>query len=273
MTSSMTRVLKQTKDPNLLLLPKINEYLLQHGGEKYTQKAMDAVWSALTTPGRNRTRSFSASSAGVCKRRQEFTYLGYPQNINMPKQQVIFTIGHWLHAQTQAMLLSANLIQEIEVPIELPQYDAKGSMDGQGYVWWEPANPAWKDQEFILEVKTVGAHAWPKKAKAGKPSDDHLAQIHRYFAATGIRLCSYLMVDKGNVGNDGIIEYVVEADDEMLEASFQELIDLKEAADKQQLHPILPMCQMRQGDDYRYCPFSGKEGICLNTFEWKPYSG
>jgi len=267
----MKKVLEQSKDPKLLLLPKINEYLLQHGGEKYTEKAMNQVWEALTTPGRDRRKSFSASSAGTCKRRQEFVYLGYPQKPVMPKQQVVFTIGHWLHAQTQAMLLSADLIQDIEVPIALPQYNAKGSMDGQGFVWWEPANSKWAGQEFILEAKTVGARVWQDKVKKGKPSDDHLAQIHRYFAATGIRLCSYLMIDKGNTGPEGLVEFVVEADDKLLDESFKELEALKEAEDKQELHPMLRLCTMKTGTDWRYCPFAGRDGVCLNTHEWKAY--
>lgn len=273
MTNSIKKMALQAADPNLLLLPKINEYLLAHGGQKFTQEAMERVWQELTKPGRNRARSFSASSAGTCLRRQEFTYLGYPQKGHMPSQQIIFDIGTWTHAQIQAMLLSANLIDDIEVPLEWPKMHAMGSMDAQGHVWWEPANPAWKDQDFICEFKTVGAHQWEKKIELGRPSDDHLAQIHRYFLVSGVRLCSYILIDKGGQGNQGLVEFVVECDDDLLEASKQELEDLNEARENEKLHDLLPGCKIGTGRTYAYCPFRGKDGVCKTTTEWKEYEG
>lgn len=268
MANSMKRILEQANDPNLLLLPKINEYLLQHGDEKYSEKAMDAVWSALTTPPRDRSASFSSSSAGQDLRHQELAYLGYPQKAVMPTLQIIFTIGHWLHAQNQAMLLSANIIQDIEVPVGDPEFYSKGSMDGQGFVWWDPVNPNWAGQDFVLEIKTVGSHMWDKKVNAGKPSPDHLDQIHRYFLLSGLRLCSYLMIDKGSYGSDGIVEFVVEADDELLAKSRRELEDLKWAVENKTLHPQSQACKSSAKTK---CPYGGRTGFCGTVHKWEPF--
>jgi hypothetical protein len=267
-SNSVKKILQMQNNPDLLLLPKINEYLLEHGDKKFSQTAMETVWEPLTTPPRVRSASFSSSSAGVDLRHQELAFLGYPQKPIMPNLQIIFTIGHWLHAMTQGLLLSANLIQDIEVSAAMPEYYAKGSMDGQGNVWWPTANPAWQDQEFILEAKTVGSHMWEKKVKLGRPADDHLAQIHRYFLATGIRLCSYLLIDKGSWGSDGMVEFVVEADDKLLEASRRELEELKNAVDTKTLHAPSLKCQMGLKNN---CPFGGKNGWCGTVHEWQPY--
>lgn len=268
MKSYVDKLIEQQNNPNLLLLPKINEHLFYHGNDKFSQKAMERVWGALTTPPRNRSASFSSSSAGADLRHQELAYLGYPQKANLPPLQIIFTIGHWLHAMSQGLLLTADLIQDIEVPVPMPEYYAKGSMDGQGYVWWNTANPAWQNQDFCIEIKTVGSHVWQKKVDVGKPSPDHMAQIHRYFLASGLRICSYLLVDKGSWGSDGIVEFVVEADDDLLEESRRELEQLKWAVDNKTLHPQSAACKSSAKNS---CPYGGKNGICGTTFEWVPF--
>jgi hypothetical protein len=263
----MKQVLQQQSDPNLLLLPKINEYLLQHGNEKFSTNAMKTVFDALTTPPRNRTASFSSSSAGTDLRHQELAFLGYPQSQTvMPDLHIIFMLGHWAHAMTQGLLLSANLIQDIEVPVGDPEFYSKGSMDGEGYVWWDAANPKWRDQPFILEAKTVGQWAWDKKVKLGKPSEDHLAQIHRYMLLTGIRLCSYLMLNKGG-GNEGMVEFVVEADQKLLDKSKRELEELKKAVETQTLHPQSDKCRIGLSG----CIYGGKKGFCGTVKDWVPF--
>lgn len=269
MASSMKQVLIQQNDPKLLLLPKINEHLIQHGNEKFSAPAMEKVWGALTTPPRNRVASFSSSSSGVDLRHQELAYLGYPQTQTvMPDLQVIFTIGHWLHAMTQGLLLTAGLIQDIEVPAQSPEHYTKGSMDGEGFVWWDTINPAWRGQPFLLEAKTVGQWAWDKKVKLGRPSDDHLAQIHKYMWLTGIRLCSYLMLNKGG-GGDAMVEFVVEADPKLLQAAQDEMEALKLAVDTQTLHAQSGECRLGLKGA---CPYGGKSGYCSSVTKWEPYS-
>lgn len=267
MVNSIKGVLRQHNDPNLLLLPKINEYLAQHGNEKFSKPAMDAVWGALTTPPRDRSKSFSSSAAGTDLRHQELAFLGYPQAGTIgPDLQIIFMMGHWMHAMTQGMLLSAKLIQDIEVPVGDPEFYSMGSMDGEGYVWWNATNPKWQDQPFAIEVKTVGTWQWEKKVKLGKPSEEHLAQIHRYFLLSGLRLCSYLMLNKGG-GNEGMVEFVVEADQKLLDQSKRELEELKKAVETQTLHPQSDKCRIGLSG----CIYGGKKGFCGTVTDWVPF--
>lgn len=264
----MKSVIAQQKDANLILTPKINEYIMTHGQQKFTPEALDRVFAELKKPGRKREASFSASSAGQCLRRQELSFLGKQQKPYFPALQEVFDEGTWMHAMWQARLLSANLIEDIEVPLVWPKYTSKGSADGKGYVWWETANPKWRNREFILELKTVGAHAWNKKAEFG-PSDDHLAQMNRYMLVSGIDLYIYIIIDKGNTSGLGWKEFVGEANPQDLEKSRKELEELNSALEKKELHPLLPGCKIGQGTTYTSCPFSGKDGPCKTTKRWQ----
>jgi hypothetical protein len=268
MTNSIKKINAQEVDPTLILTPRINEWMLKQKENLYTEEALARVWQEMIKPGRNRSASFSASSAGVCLRRQELAFLGKPEKPHLPKQIEVFQAGHWYHRRWQAMLLSANLIEEIEVPLFWPKYLSKGSADGRGFIWWETTNPNYHNREFILEIKSVGAHMWQKYLDLGRPSDEHLKQMHRYMLVSGIHLAIYIMIDKGNQGSDGWVEYVVEADPKLLEESKQELEELKRAAETKTLHPIKPYCRIRQGKEYNYCPFNGKDGPCFQTKEW-----
>lgn len=271
MSKNLKTINEQEKDPKLLLTPKINEWMLKYH-DRFTDEAMERIWKELTKPGRDRTRSFSASSAGTCLRRQELAFLGMPQKPVFPALQETFTNGHFAHAQWQARLLSANLLEDIEVPLFWPNYISKGSADGRGFVWWEPVNKDWAGQEYLVEFKTVGYYAWDKMvsgAEKGEIKLEHLKQMHRYMLVSGIRLCSYILIDKANVSGLGWREFVVEADDEMLAESQRELEELKWAAENETIHPILPHCKMGMGSEYKYCPFTGKDGPCKTMNGWE----
>lgn len=154
MTNSLKMMMEQENDPGLILTPRISEYMMVHK-DNFTHEAMERVWKELTKSGRVRSGSFSASSAGQCLRRQELSFLGKPQKPYFPNLQEVFTEGTFMHAMWQARLLSAGLIEDIEVLLEWPEKNSMGSMDGRGYVHWETINPKWRNREFILELKAL----------------------------------------------------------------------------------------------------------------------
>lgn len=267
MSDTAKRMVEQAGDPGLILTPMINEWMMEHH-DNFTPEAIAKVREAYDKPPRKRAGSFSASSAGTCLRRQELTFLGKPQIKPLPATQEIFSIGTALHQMWQTRLLSANLIEEIEVPLFWPRMLSKGSADGQGYVWWETTDPKYQGRQFLLELKTHGQWTWDKTMDNGI-SDTHLAQMHRYMLVSGIDLCVYLMVDKGNHSKAGWHEIVVEADPELLDQSRQELDKLVKAAQTKTLHPILSQCKMSAGP-FKGCPFGGtKSGVCFTTERWE----
>ena len=267
MTKDLKTILEQETDPKLLLTPRINEWMLEHPGNLYTQNAYDRVWAELTKPGRDRSGSFSASSAGQCLRRQEFAFLGKPQKPVFPALRTVFEIGTWTHAQWQALLLSAKLLDDIEVEYKWPRMNSMGSADGVGHVWWESTNPLYRGRNYGVELKTVGEFAWKKKAEEG-PSSDHLDQVHRYMLVSGIDLFSYIIIDKGNSSGLGWKEFVIERDPKLIEKSEKELEELNKALKIKKLHPLLTECKIGTGPIYKQCPYGGREGVCKTTKNW-----
>ena len=99
MSKDIKTILEQEKDKSLLLTPRINEYIMENAGSLYTKEAMERVWQELTKPGRKRSGSFSASSAGQCLRRQELAFLGKPQAPIYPALIEVFESGKWYHSK------------------------------------------------------------------------------------------------------------------------------------------------------------------------------
>lgn len=268
MNNLLKNILKQEKSQDFILTPKINEWLLTHADEPLSDELAALVAKQLSLKPRERSASFSASSAGLCLRRQELAYLGKPERPNSPQLKNTFKDGHWRHLRWQTMLLSAQLLEEIEVPLEWPKYHSKGSADGRGYIWWETANPKYRNREFIWEHKGVGSRVWEKKAEQDTPTEEHLKQVHRYMLVSGIDLCVVTYEDKGNWSNLGWKEFIVEADPDLLRESKEELEKLDRARQTKKLHPLLPECKIGTGTTYAYCPFGGKNGVCKSMKNW-----
>lgn len=269
MSDSAKRMIEQANDPKLILTPQVNQWMMTKY-DRFTPEAIAQVAAAYSKPPRDRSRSFSASAAGTCLRKQELTFLGKPQKKPLPAAQEIFSIGTALHQMWQTRLLSAGLIEDIEVPLFWPKMLSKGSADGRGFVKWETTNPKYMKREFILELKTMGAWAWDQTMEKGMPKDEHMAQIHRYMLVSGIDLAIYIMVDKGNHAKPGgWHEIVIEADPVWMQKSRDELEALVEAAKTETLHDIKPHCKLKMGSEYKYCPFKGANGPCFTTTEWE----
>ena len=258
---------EQHNDPKLVLTPMINQWMFDHN-DRFTPEAMETVYKAMTTPPRDRSKSYSASSAGTCLRRQELGFLGKPRRPADPHLQDIFTTGSWEHAKWQARLLSANLLEEIEVPLFWPKMLSKGSADGKGFVWWDTVDPKYRQREFLIEIKTANSFYLNKILESGKPTSGHLAQMHRYMLVSGIDMCIYFLVDKSGTTAKPWYEIVVEADPEMLNKSQEELDQLVRAAEEKKLHPIKPGCKLTVDPEYRSCDYRGKTGPCFTTEEW-----
>jgi hypothetical protein len=257
------------QNPDYILTPMLNSYLMQHGNDPVKPEIMQRVVDELTKPGRNRSGSFSASATGTCLRRQEFGYLGKPQDeVVYPGLQHTFHLGTWVGQQWAATLLQADLIEDIEVPLSWGRYRSMGSADGKGYVWWETVNPAFMKREFIWENKTAGEYSYKTIVENMTPLPKHIKQVTRYGLVSGIDLGVITYVDKGNVQGHGWQEFVIEITPEMKEESRLELEELNNAVDTKTLHPVLPGCRIKQGADYKYCPFAGAHGVCLTTKKW-----
>lgn len=265
MYKSMKQIVLNADNPDLIITPKLNEYYLENGG-KIEKWALERVMEELGKEGRKRSDSFSASSAGQCKRKQEFGFIGAPQAQVLPGWQFeVFDLGTWIHAMTQAKLLSAKILEEIEVPLKWLRYLSLGTADGRGYVWWD--HPKYHGREFIFEAKSVSARTWDKMVETTK--EEHEAQMTRYCLVSGIDLAVYMMIDKGHwTGGKGWHEVIFEPTKEQLEASKAELEELNEAAKNKQLHDMLPECKLKLGN-WNYCAYGKGSSFCPKARSWE----
>jgi len=261
----MKQVIKNADNPDLIITPKLNEWYLETGGQP-EDWALERVFKELKKPGRNRSGSFSASSAGQCMRKQELSFIGAPQAQVLPGWQFeVFDLGSWIHAMSQAVLLSAKILEDIEIPLKWAKYLSMGSADGRGFVWWD--HPKYHGREFIFEAKTVSARTWDKMKEEIKHA--HRKQMTRYCLVSGIDLAVYFMIDKGHItGGEGWHEVIFEPTKEELEESKQELLELNEAAKTKSLHDMLPECRLRMGE-YNYCGFGKNSKFCPLAKSWE----
>lgn len=267
---SLKKLIAQKTDDSLILTPHINNWLAQHSEEAWPDDVVEKIAEQLRVQPRIRSGSFSASSAGFCDRRQVLGYLGKtPNATTSPELQNLFNDGKWRHLRWQAMLLSAGLIEDIEVSLKWPRMRSKGSVDGVGFTGDLPIREEWKNKTFGFELKGMNPFVYQKWASGPrplKPNPKHLHQMGSYFLSGGFDLFIYIVEDKATQSWE---EVVVEPDPRMIKESEEEIVFLNKCVDNQTLPPILQECQDREGA-FKGCPYgqTKKGSVCLRTKEW-----
>lgn len=193
---------------------------------------------------RIRTESWSASSAGRCLREQQFVYLGFPQGESKYKQLNIFANGDYVHLRHQVAGLSEGYYTDVEVPVLIPEFKVKGTMD------------AICEDGSIVDIKSMNTYVFKKQFEEGKPKEEHVRQVHAYMRATGIRKARLLYEDKNT---QEVQEFVVDWEDEVNEKNEDDWRDLSILTQREELAPAYP-----EGDERcEWCVFNTK---CR---EWK----
>lgn len=200
----------------------------------------DFVRDELVARQRDRTRSFSASSLGHCRRAQLFQYLDVEVERNPSAAQAsVFIHGTWTHLKWQAMGLEAGWLARTEVPVRMDEYTMLGTIDGildTGQGW---------------ELKSINKRGYRFVLDEG-PKDEHLKQIHGYMLATGIHEWSLIYEEKDT---QDYKEFVVEFDPRIATSVLSELTALNSAVQRRELLPMLDACVEKNGMTYRSCAY------------------
>lgn len=269
MSDSLKKIKEQASNPDLILTPHINAWLTTNGESEYSPSTVARVADILAAKPRNRSGSFSASSAGYCERRQMYGYLGVPEVQILPVLQSLFNDGKWRHLRWQALLLDAGLLTDIEVAVPMPEYNSKGSMDGQGFTGDLPLRDEWKNKKFGFELKGVHPSPFATLKKNGFPSSKHVKQMQRYMLASGLDLFVYIAEDKAS---HEWLEFVVEYDEVRAKKSWSELNSLNAALASQTLPDRLPICQqIKDGNSGKPTLKKGFMSDTKYTFEQCPF--
>lgn len=242
-----------------IISPYLDEFLVNWDGTLPTHVA-NRIRDLLAEPQRDRSGSFSASSAGFCKRRQEFSFLGVkPPGIIDPKLAMIFLNGRWVHMRWQATLMTAGILDNIEVTVKKPSLRARCTLDGVGTA----LGGHFRGTDFGFELKGRNLFTWGSQRMDG-PDDKTRKQVDFMFMLTGLEAFVILNESKNDQSKS---EWVYVRDEERLREAKLELDELNKAIEIGRLHPMLPECRQGRGE-FKKCPFGGSQGPCLNTGSW-----
>src|SRR5215472_10451149 len=117
----------------LIVTPAYDEYLVRNPEITADPKVFEYVMRQVTIPPRDRRRSFSASQAGYCLRRQELAFLGAQRRPTVdPRGIRIFQNGTFVHLRWQIGLLSAKIVHGIEITVKSANEVSRATLDGMG---------------------------------------------------------------------------------------------------------------------------------------------
>lgn len=245
---------------DLIITPAYEEWLDKNPEGTIDPDVAALMAKLMSTPDRDRSGSFSASSAGRCLRRQELAFLGVkPPGVHTTQMSRIFNNGKWLHLKWQAELLTAGIIDNVEVTVKKPSLLARCTLDGVGMA----AKGRYTNYEFGLEIKGRNSYTYDQQVR-NDPDEATRRQVDMQFLLGGLDIAVILNENKNN---QGFHEWVFYRDDERIADAAHELRDLNRAIEKGRLHPMLPECKMQTGE-FKNCPFGGDGGPCQMSGRW-----
>jgi hypothetical protein len=256
MSSPLNRLIRNAKRTDLLVTPRLDEFLIQHGANAFiwSDETFAAMKKALIE-GTNQDRSsrFGASSRGTCERAQVFGFLGNqlgwtPTHGADSILQQIFLDGIFRHLRWQMTLLQAGIITQAEYKFALQALRLSGSLDGVNL-----------DELWGFELKGTGQ--FPQACNA--PFENHLLQVHTYFlGCPELERFSLIYEDKHR---NEWKEWVIERDQDILAEVVDELMRLNYSIKTQTLPSVLPVCKGGDSATFKRCPYSNH---CLDQTSW-----
>lgn len=249
-------LLELSLQDDLIISQPLTEFLAGWN-EDMSDNAIKQITKAMRTKQRDRSASWSASQIGKCKRRQELTFLGMPTGGTTDTHlQMIFLKGTWEHLRFQALLLTAKLLDTIELTVKKPSQRIRCSIDGAGTA----TVGRYEGREFGFEFKSRNDFQFSKQVMLGIDPQTE-AQVDFMFWLSGFDLW---VVMNENKNTQVMKEWVFTRNDERIRDIQATVRELNKAIDIQYLHPMIPECkkQLKNGEFYS-CPFGGKGGACL----------
>lgn len=268
---SIEKLLEDSARDDLIVTPPMNEFL-NSWDETYPphvlKRIMEVMGDTSRRTDKKRRFSWSASSAGQCMRRRMFQFLGMPV-IGKPEPRLrrVFLNGTWVHLRYQAMFMTAEIIDNIEVTIRRKSWRARCTMDGMGVA----TQGRYDGAEFGFELKSTSDWSFASQSiaslsGASKYFEKTRAQVDFEFMLSGFDL---FVILNENKNNQEVEEWVLVRDEDRVDAVRKDLDELNQRLDKMVLHPKLEECKKRlkNGEFYR-CPYGGDGGICATTGTW-----
>lgn len=262
-SAQLRRTLQTAMRNDLIVTPLVDEFLASNPDWFVHPDVARRLAKIMSTPPRDRRYSWSASQSGSCLRRQELTFLGVPTGNALPPKTIrVFNNGTWVHYRWQALLMTAGILDDIEVEYQNKQSRTRCSMDGQGTA----KISRYTGMLFGFELKGRNDYTYSQQRAQSGPDDKTQRQVDFEFYLSGLEVFSIVNENKNNQEN---AEWVFYRDRDRIADVAQEVASLNKAIDRSRLHPMIPECkrQLASGEFYK-CPYGGKGGSCEMSGSW-----
>ena len=199
-----------------------------------------------------RSNRFSGSGLDQCKRRQLFSFSGYPQApINLDSADIMRS-GTAAHFWIMLEGLSAGWLKEAEVFFKDDHYRLGGTLDGFLFddSIWEYKSVA--STVFNSVANTSKQYKEVTEGKKPGPKYEHELQCEGYELLTGQQLKSLFYQDR-NFGQ--YIEYRLGPNAEIRANLIDLLEELNAHENDNTLPPMYDSCESRVGTTYKECPY------------------
>ena len=228
------QLVRETRDQEWLI-PRFRRYIRRRNVSVEAEHAK----AILDRPERDRTIGWSASSAGRCLREQLYKRRKALAEAPDDKSMAIFQEGHYVHMKHQAAGLTAGYLADVEVPVEIPEFNVQGTMDA-------------KDSEgLITEIKSINPYGFTGVNQFG-PKWEHLRQVNAYMLASRIDKARILYENKAT---QEMREFLVHMDTALVAANVEDWKELNEHMENGTMPPMLPECQRKEGR-YKWCAYA-----------------
>ena len=259
-SAGLRSMLELSLQDDLIVTNAFESWLDGNPDGTISPEAAATITRQMVKPDRDRRFSFSASQAGSCFRRQELAFLGVQRvGVTDEKLRRIFNNGRWVHLKWQAQLLTAGIVDVIEMDIKNPKLKARCTLDGVGTA----LRGRYQGQDFGLEIKGRNDYTYTQQAR-DEPDESTRRQVDFQLLLSGFDVAVILNENKNN---QQYKEWVIYRDDERIKDARAELRSLSKAIDDGRLHPMLPMCKRQEGE-FNKCPFGGNGGPCMMAGTW-----
>lgn len=199
-----------------------------------------------------RARRFRASGMGKCARKRVFERIGHPgiSEDYSSAMANVFATGNFMHRKWQMAGLTEGWLVAAEVPLENTEMDLGGTADG--FIW----------DGSLFELKTINDRGYSWVTRQRDPNHEHKKQTAAYKLLKPELTKASIVYENKNTGEWR--EYRVEFTDELMQEVVDELDELRHAVEHKVLPEPLSKCQIKEGTEYRRCPF---RETCLALYD------
>lgn len=186
--------------------------------------------------GRGRIRP--SNLGNECARLHVLSWMGMPQKIG---DRSLMDDGTQRHYYWQKVGLSAGFLSDIEVKVQIPYLEIRGSMDGLMV------------DGTVFEFKETGPALYDKVIKDKMPSPGHLLQVHAYMKAADTKRAS-IVYEKRSYQVQWH-EFRVDFDDDIFNTLIGRIAPALDGMAHGELPPMLEECLGLSGPTFSRCRF------------------